>query len=105
MTDRSEAVIVELVPELRAKRLPLSSAHVDCTTRAADLRVSKVELEDLLRSANLGRRGQGRETARVLACDEKTLRRWRDPRCQADLAPPDIRTILAGRAVEILRSA
>lgn len=73
-----------------------------CTPRADD-RVGKEELEELLRAAGLGGPLQGRETARRLACDEKTLRRWRDPLCGKDLAPPDIRTILSGRAVEIRR--
>lgn len=101
----TDAVVCELVPELRAKRLPLSlpSATQQSTPRASEERLSKSELEDLLRGAGLGARGQGRATAKALACDEKTLRRWRDPRCMADLAPADIRIILQGRALEAQR--
>ncbi len=92
-----------LVTELSRPGLRSCSREPLCTAHATDERVGKSELEDLLRAAGLGGPGQGRETARVLVCDEKTLRRWRDPRCMADLAPADIRIILQGRALTAAR--
>lgn len=97
MADRIDRELVPIVRELKAL------GPRKCTPRAEEPRVGKEELEELLRAAGLGGPGQGRETARRLACDEKTLRRWRDPRSQADLAPPDIRIILRGRVEEIRR--
>lgn len=97
---RADREIARMVPGGPRKCEPRPSHS---TERAEDGRVSKDELEDLLRDAGLGGQGKGRETARVLCCDEKTLRRWRDPRCMADMAPPDIRIILIGRALEAFR--
>jgi hypothetical protein len=99
MADR---VVSETVAELRPG-LRSCSREPLCTAHATEEKVGKAELEDLLRRAGLGAHGQGRATAKALACDEKTLRRWRDPRCQADLAPADIRIILEGRALEASR--
>ena len=100
MTSRADRELDALLPRgpgLRKARIPIS------TERADGERVKKSELEELLRDAGLGGPGDGRRTARILCCDEKTLRRWRDPRCLADLAPPDIRIILIGRALEQFR--
>lgn len=102
MTDRVDRELDGVVRSIAASGLR------KCTGRAEDQPVGKDELKQLLQDAGLGGPGQGRATARSLACDEKTLRRWRDPRCQADLAPPDIRIILRGRIEgirRVLRSA
>jgi hypothetical protein len=87
-----ELVAVESLPRMRK-----------CTERAA--KVTKAELEELLSDAGLGGPEQGRATARILKCDEKTLRRWRDPLCGKDLAPDEIRIILRGRAAEMRRDS
>jgi hypothetical protein len=65
-------------------------------------RVPKPELEQLLRDAGLNQVSQ-REAARQLACDEKTLRRWRHPACGLDLAPDEIRVLLRGLAIQRAR--
>jgi hypothetical protein len=101
--DVADREVGAIVPELSRPGLRSCPRPPLSTGRASDERVSKSELESLLRASGLGARGQGRETARALACDEKTLRRWRDPRCQADLAPADIRIILQGRALTVAR--
>jgi hypothetical protein len=90
----------EIVAELARPGLRSCSRQPLCTARATGEKVGKSELESLLRGAGLGGPKQGRETARILACDEKTLRRWRDTACGKDLAPPDIRIILKGRQLE-----
>lgn len=81
------------------KKCP-SSSFDESTLRAT--RVPKAELEDLLRAAGLLDVSQ-REAARQLACDEKTLRRWRHPDCGLDLAPDEIRVLLQGLIVQRVR--
>jgi hypothetical protein len=99
VSDRADREVAGIVHSLVASGLR------KCTPRAVEARVGKRELEDLLSAAGLGGPLQGRVTARILCCDEKTLRRWRDPLCGKDLAPPDIRIILQGRSEERRRSA
>ncbi len=77
-----------------------SSTFDECTLRAD--RVPKAELEELLRAAGMLDVSQ-REAARQLACDEKTLRRWRHPDCGLDLAPDEIRVLLQGLIVQRVR--
>jgi hypothetical protein len=77
-----------------------SSSFDECTARAD--RIPKGELEELLRAAGLLDVSQ-REAARQLACDEKTLRRWRHPDCGLDLAPHEIRVLLQGLIVQRVR--
>ena len=95
VADREVSIAAPELVEVEAR--PLGK----CTSHAA--KVPKPELEELLRDAGYGGPEQGREAARYLRCDEKTLRRWRDDDCRKDLAPDEIRVILKGRAAELRR--
>lgn len=99
MTDSADREVDGIVRSLAASGLR------KCKPRAEGPKVPKDELELLLHGAGLGGEEQGRATARILHCDEKTLRRWRDPDCRKDLAPDDIRIILRGLATQRRRSA
>lgn len=100
MSAAADREVEALVPELRPGLRSCASGPPKSTEHADDDRLSKDELEKLLAGAGLGGPRQGRETARVLKCDEKSLRRFRHPLCGLDLAPPEFRTILKGRIAE-----